>query len=133
MPYVATASPAYWIDLVKKVRKGLEVEGPAFLHVIAPCPRGWRSDPSKSIAISRLAVETCVFPLWEAIDGEYKLSAPSKAIALKPERKKTVEEYLKTQGRYRHLFTPEFEHLIGKIQEIVDKRWQRLLKKCGMA
>lgn len=133
MPYVATASPAYWIDLVKKVRKGLEVEGPAFLHVIAPCPRGWRYDPSKSIEISRLAVETCVFPLWEAIDGEYNLSASSKAMALKPERKKTVEEYLKTQGRYRHLFTPEFEHLIGKIQEIVDKRWQRLLKKCGMA
>ncbi len=133
MPYVATASPAYWIDLVKKVRKGLEVEGPAFLHVIAPCPRGWRHDPSKSIEISRLAVETCVFPLWEAKDGEYNLSAPSKAIALKPERKKKVEEYLKTQGRFRHLFTPEFKHLVGKIQEIVDRRWQKLLKKCEMA
>ncbi|MFQ5836897.1 MAG: pyruvate ferredoxin oxidoreductase, partial [Candidatus Bathyarchaeia archaeon] len=87
---------------------------------------------SKSIEISRTAVETCVFPLWEATSGEYTLSAPSKGIALKPERKKTVEEYLKTQGRFRHLFTPEFEHLIDKIQEIVDKRWQRLLKKCGM-
>ncbi len=133
MPYVATASPAYWIDLLKKARKGLEVEGPAFLHVIAPCPRGWRSDPSKSIEISRLAVETCVFPLWEAIDGEYNLSAPSKVIALRPERKKAMEEYLKTQGRFRHLFTPEFKHIIGKIQEVVDRRWQRLLKKCGMA
>ena len=133
MPYVATASPAYWIDLLKKARKGLEVEGPAFLHVIAPCPRGWRSDPSKSIEISRLAVETCVFPLWEAIDGEYNLSAPSKVIALRPERKKAMEEYLKTQGRFRHLFTPEFKHIIGKIQEVVDRRWQKLLKKCGMA
>jgi pyruvate ferredoxin oxidoreductase beta subunit len=132
MPYVATAAPAHWIDLIRKVRKGLEVEGPAFLHVIAPCPRGWRYDPSKSIEISRLAVETCVFPLWEAIDGEYNLSAPSKVIALKPERKKQVEEYLKTQGRYRHLFTPKFEHLISKIQGIVDKRWQKLLKKSGM-
>ncbi|MFB0567595.1 MAG: thiamine pyrophosphate-dependent enzyme [Candidatus Bathyarchaeia archaeon] len=132
MPYVATAAPAHWIDLIKKVRKGLEVEGPAFLHVIAPCPRGWRSDPSKSIEISRLAVETCVFPLWEAVGGEYNLSAPSKAMALKPERKKVVEEYLKTQGRFRHLFTPEFESLIGKIQEIVDKRWQKLLKRCEM-
>jgi pyruvate ferredoxin oxidoreductase beta subunit len=132
MPYVATASPAYWIDLLKKARKGLEVEGPAFLHVIAPCPRGWRSDPSKSIEISRLAVETCVFPLWEAIDGEYNLSAPSKVVALRPERKKAMEEYLKTQGRFRHLFKPEFKHIIGKIQEVVDKRWQRLLKKCGM-
>ncbi len=130
MPYVATASPAYWIDLMKKVRKGLEVEGPAFLHVIAPCPRGWRSDQSKSIEISRLAVETCVFPLWEAPNGEYNLSAPSKGLALKPERKKPVIEYLKTQGRFRHLFTPEYTHLIGRIQEVVDKRWQRLLRKC---
>ena len=101
--------------------------------MIAPCPRGWRSDPSRSIEISRLAVETCVFPLWEAIDGEYNLSAPSKVIALRPERKKAMEEYLKTQGRFRHLFTPEFKHIIGKIQEVVDRRWQKLLKKCGMA
>lgn len=133
IPYVATASPAYWIDLIKKARKGLETEGPAFLHVIAPCPRGWRYDMSRGIEISRLAIETCVFPLWEAIDGEYQLSAPSKAIALKPERKKPVREYLKPQGRFRHLFTPEFEHLIDRIQEVVDRRWQKLLKKCGMA
>ena len=132
MPYVATASPAYWIDLIKKVRKGLEVEGPAFLHVIAPCPRGWRSDPAKSIGISRTAVETCVFPLWEATSTEYNLSAPSKGIALKPERKKPVQEYLKTQGRFRHLFTPKFEHLVEKIQTVVDRRWQRLLEKSGM-
>ena len=82
----------------KKARKGLEVEGPAFLHVIAPCPRGWRYDPSKSIEISRLAVETCVFPLWEATDSEYNLSAPSKAIALKPERKKTSERIPENTG-----------------------------------
>jgi len=132
MPYVATASPAFWIDLIKKVRRGLEVEGPAFLHVIAPCPRGWRSDPSKSIEISRIAVETCIFPLWEAIDGEYNLSAPSKLMALRPERKKTVKEYLKMQGRFRHLFKPEFEHLTGKIQETVDRRWQKLLERCNM-
>jgi pyruvate ferredoxin oxidoreductase beta subunit len=133
IPYVATASPAYWMDLVKKARKGLETEGPAFLHVIAPCPRGWRYETSKGIEISRLAVETCVFPLWEAVDGEYKLSAPSKAIALRPERKKPVREYLEPQGRFRHLFTPEFESIIENIQKIVDKRWQKLLRKCGMA
>ncbi|MGD8506108.1 MAG: thiamine pyrophosphate-dependent enzyme [Candidatus Bathyarchaeota archaeon] len=132
MPYVATASPAYWVDLLKKTRKGLEAEGPAFLHVIAPCPRGWRSDPSRSIELSRIAVETCVFPLWEAPNGEYNLSAPSKAIALRPERKKTVREYLEMQGRFRHLFRPEFEHVIDRIQEVVDKRWQKLLKKCEM-
>ena len=133
IPYVATASPAYWRDLITKARKGLEVEGPAFLHALAPCPRGWRYDTSKTIEMARLAVETCVFPLWEAVDGEYSLSAPSKVIALKPERKKPVREYLKSQGRFRHLFTPEFEHIIDEIEHIVDKRWKLLLKKCGMA
>ncbi len=133
IPYVATASPAYWRDLITKARKGLEVEGPAFLHALAPCPRGWRYDTSKTIEMARLAVETCVFPLWEAVDGEYSLSAPSKVIALKPERKKPVREYLKSQGRFRHLFTPEFEHIIDEIEHIIDKRWKLLLKKCGMA
>jgi pyruvate ferredoxin oxidoreductase beta subunit len=132
IPYVATASPSHWKDLIKKARKGLEVEGPAFLHVLAPCPRGWRHDTSKAMEIARLAVETCVFPLWEAVDGEYILSAPSKVIALKPERKKSVREYLKTQGRFRHLFKPEFEHIIDDLQNIIDERWRLLLKKCGM-
>jgi len=133
IPYVATASPAYWRDLIAKTRRGFEVEGPAFLHTLAPCPRGWRYDNSKTIEIARLAVETCIFPLWEAIDGEYSLSAPSKVIALRPERKKPVKEYLKVQGRFRHLFTPEFENIIEEIQQITNKRWSRLLKKCGMS
>ena len=132
MPYVATASPRYWRDLITKARKGIEVNGPAFLHVFAPCPRGWRSDPAKSIELSRLAVETCIFPLWEAVNGEYQLSAPSKVIALRPERKKPVKDYLQVQGRFRHLFTPKFEKLIDEIQRITDERWQRLLKRCGM-
>jgi len=132
IPYVATASPAYWRDLILKVRRGLEVKGPAFLHALAPCPRGWRYDTSKTIEMAQLAVEACVFPLWEAVNGEYALSAPSKVIALKPERKKPVREYLSVQGRFRHLFTPEFEQVIDEIQRITDERWGRLLKKCGM-
>ncbi|MCW4001866.1 MAG: thiamine pyrophosphate-dependent enzyme [Candidatus Bathyarchaeota archaeon] len=133
IPYAATASPYYWRDLITKARKGIEVNGPAFLHVFAPCPRGWRSDISKSIEISRLAVETCIFPLWEATKGEHQLSASSKVIALKPERKKPVREYLQLQGRFRHLFTPKFEKVIDEIQGMTDERWQRLLKKCGVA
>jgi len=82
MPYVATASPYYWRDLITKVRKGLEVNGPAFLHVFAPCPRGWRSDPARSIEYAKLAVETCVFPVWEAVNGVHQLSTPSKLLAL---------------------------------------------------
>ncbi len=129
IPYVATASPSHWRDLITKTRKGLEVKGPAFLHALAPCPRGWRYDTSKTIEIARLAVETCVFPLWEVVDGEYTLSPPSRVIALKPERQKPVKDYLKAQGRFRHLFTPEFEAVIDEIQNIVDKRWKLLLEK----
>ncbi len=133
IPYVATASISHWKDLIKKTRKGLEVEGPAFLHVLAPCPRGWRYDTSKTIEVAHLAVQTCTFPLWETVDGEYALSAPSKVIALRPERKKPIREYLKGQGRFRHLFKPEFEHVIDDLQNIVDERWRRLLKKCGLS
>jgi pyruvate ferredoxin oxidoreductase beta subunit len=129
IPYVATASPSHWRDLITKTRKGLEVKGPAFLHALAPCPRGWRYDTSKTIEIARLAVETCVFPLWEVVEGEYTLSPPSRVIALKPERQKPVKDYLKAQGRFRHLFTPEFEAVIDEIQNIVDKRWKLLLEK----
>ncbi len=133
MPYVATASPFYWKDLIMKARKGIEVDGPAFLHVFAPCPRGWRSDPSKSIELSKLTVETCIFPLWESVNGEYQLSTPSKVIALAPQKKKPVKEYLQVQGRFRHLFTPKYQKVIDEIQFLTDQRWSRLLKKCGMA
>jgi pyruvate ferredoxin oxidoreductase beta subunit len=132
IPYVATASPYYWEDLITKARRGIEVNGPAFLHALAPCPRGWRYETSKSMEIARLAVETCIFPLWELINGEYRLSAPSKAIALNHEKKKPVKEYLKTQGRFRHLFTPKFEKVIDEIQRVTDEGWQSLLMKCGM-
>jgi pyruvate ferredoxin oxidoreductase beta subunit len=133
MPYVATASPYYWKDLIMKARKGIEVNGPAFMHVFAPCPRGWRSEPSKSIELSKLAVETCVFPLWEAVNGDYQLSTPSKMIALAPQKKKPVKEYLQAQGRFRHLFAPKYEKMIEQIQRNTDEKWNRLLKKCGIA
>jgi len=132
MPYVATASPYYWRDLITKVRKGLEVEGPAFLHVLAPCPRGWRSDPAKSIEYSKLAVETCVFPLWESVNGQCQLSVPSRLIALAPQKKKPVTDYLRGQGRFRHMFGPQGKNLLEEMQLITDEKWQRILKKCGM-
>jgi len=131
IPYVATASPYYWKDLITKVRKGLEVEGPAFLHVFAPCPRGWRSDPAKSINYSNLVVETCVFPLWETENGICHLSTPSKLVALAPQKKKPVSDYLKGQGRFRHMFKPKGIQLLEDVQRITDERWKRLLEKCG--
>ncbi len=129
--YAATATPYYWKDLLVKVRKGLEVEGPAFLHVFAPCPRGWRSEPAKSIEYTKLAVESCVFPLYEVVKGRYELSSPSKMFELAPHKKKPVTDYLKGQGRFRHLFTPQGKKVLDEIQRWTDERWQRLLKKCA--
>lgn len=131
--YVATATPYYWKDLITKVRKGLEVNGPAFLHVFAPCPRGWRSDPAKSMEYSKLAVETCVFPIWEAVNGKRQLSIPSKVISLAPQKKKPVKDYLQGQGRYRHLFTPKYSNVLDEIQRATDERWQKQLHRCDSA
>ena len=129
MEYVATATPYYWKDMLQKVRKGLEVEGPAFLHIFAPCPRGWRSEPSNSIDYTKLAVESCVFPVYEVVKGKYELSTPSKLVALAPQKKKPITEYLKGQGRYRHLFTPQNKHVIDELQRFTDERWGKLQKK----
>jgi pyruvate ferredoxin oxidoreductase beta subunit len=133
MEYVATATPYYWKDLMTKVRKGIEVEGPAFLHIFAPCPRGWRSEPAKTMEYSKLSVETCVFPIWEAVNGKRTLSTPSKLISLAPQKKKPVIAYLEGQGRFRHLFTPQNKHIIDQIQQTTDERWKRLLQKCESA
>ena len=133
MQYVATATPYYWKDLLTKVRKGIEVEGPAFLHIFAPCPRGWRTDPSKTMEYSKLSVESCVFPIWEAVNGKRQLSTPSKVIQLAPQKKKPVKDYLAGQGRFRHLFTPENAHVLDQIQQLTDKRWEKLLKQCEQA
>ncbi len=132
--YVATANPAYWVDFMQKVRKAIEYEGPAFIHCLAACPRSWRFDPRLTITISRMAVETCAYPLWEYQDGVYTLSAPSKPYAKDPSKKKPIEEWLKMQGRFSHLFKPvRREDLIKEIQEKTDRDWNRILRLCGEA
>ena len=119
IPYVATACPAYPYDLMNKARKAAAIEGPAYLHVFSPCPTGWRTLSDDAIEIGRLAVKTGVFPLYEVENGKYKLNVKSKELL-------PVENYLKTQGRFRHL---KEEH-IKIIQEEVNKNYQLLLKKC---
>jgi len=124
IPYVAQAAPHNWRDLTRKVEKALVVEGPAFMVVLSPCPLGWGFDSHETIEISRLAAETCFWPLYEVEDGQYRLN-------YKPREKKPVEEFLKRQVRFRHLFTPQNEHLLSQIQEDVDRQWERLLKLAG--
>ncbi len=133
IPYVATVSPYYWNDALVKFRRGFEADGPVFIRAFSTCNRGWYNAPEESIAISKLAVETCVFPLYEVINGvEWRLSPPSLAIAKNPEKKKPVEEYLKTQRRFRHMFEPENRWMIKRFQEMVDYEWELLLERVGL-
>ena len=118
IPYVATACHSYPWDLMNKVKKALAIEGPAYMHVLSVCPTGWRTDPAITIELGKLAVRTRIFPLYEVEGGIYRL-VPN------PPKKKPVEEYLKPQGRFRHL-TPE---IIAEIQEKVDKDFQKLEQK----
>ena len=122
--YCATASPAYWNDYITKVRKGLEVEGPAVVHVFSPCPLGQRFDPSESIKVARLAVQTRYWPVYEVENGKYKLN-------IKVRKPKPVIEFLKIQRRFRHLFQPQFKHELDAIQRWVDENWRRITRLCG--
>lgn len=124
IPYVAQASIGYHRDLLKKVEKALSVEGPAFICVLACCHRGWRIRPEDSHLYSKLGVDTCLWPLFEVEDGKYKLSR-------KPKEKLPIEEWLKGQGRFAHMFKPGNEDMIKKFQAYVDHKWERLLWQCG--
>ncbi len=118
IPYVATASPSYPFDLLDKVAKGAAINGPAYIHILSVCPLGWRSAPELAIELGRLAVQTGVFPLYEIEDGRYKLS-------VKTPRLKPVQDYLKLQGRFRHLT----DDLISEIQQRVTKEYAQLTAK----
>lgn len=110
--------------MYEKAEKAIYTEGAAFLNILAPCPRDWRYESEDLMEICRLAVETCYWPLFEVINGEWKLT-------YRPKKKLPIEEFLKKQGRFKHLFKPENRHIIDRIQANVDLKWERLLKRCG--
>lgn len=122
IPYVAQASISHWNDLYRKLQKAFSVEGPAFLNVLAPCTRGWRYPANQTVEMARLAVETCFWPLYEVMDGKWKVS-------FRPRQKKPLEEWVKLQGRFRHLLQPENRPLLEQAQAEVDRRWEELLAK----
>ncbi len=123
-----TASPAYVRDLMSKVQAGLKHDGPAFLLVDSPCNLGQRYAPEISIETTKIAVKSCFFPLYGTYLGDWILTGESARIAKNPDRKVPVEDYLKLQGRFRHLFKPEWKKKLLEIQETVDERWERLVK-----
>lgn len=118
--YVATVAAAEPLDLAGKVGKAMEISGPRLIIALAPCPTGWDFDPRESVEIGKLAVKTGVWPLKEYIDGKV-------AHTLIPRQRPPVEEYLKRQGRFSHLFRPQRnEELLRKIQAGVDAYWKRI-------
>jgi len=121
IPYAATACPSFYTDLMTKVRKAKEVEGPAYIHILSVCPTGWRVPPEKAIEYGQLAVDTGVFPLYEVDHGVWRMTR-------KPKELKPIAEYFKGQGRYRHLD----QGLTAQIQEKVSRNWERLLRMCEM-
>jgi pyruvate ferredoxin oxidoreductase beta subunit len=123
VPYVAQGSISHWKDLVRKAQKAFAADGPVFLNVLSPCHRGWRFPMEKTVEIAKLAVQTCMWPLYEVENGEWKLTT-------KVRDKKPIEEYLKPQGRFGHLFKKNPE-VIEAIQENVDQEWEKLLQLCG--
>lgn len=118
IPYLATATVAYPDDMIAKIQKAKSIRGFKFIHVFSPCPPGWKFEPEDSIKISRMAIESRVFPLLEIFGGvHYNLSREPAGIP--------VRDYLGMQGRFRHLSEDE----IGQIQRNVDEEWDRLVAR----
>lgn len=125
IPYVAQASPSNWRDLTMKVEKALAVDGPSFLNILSVCPRGWRTPEEKGMEMHRTAIDTCFWPLFEVENGT------KYTVNYKPKVKRPIEEWMKPQGRFKHLFQAENKHLIAEEQKRIDERWEMLLKRAG--
>jgi len=126
IPYVATACPSYPIDFVNKLRKAKEIKGTKYIHILAPCPTGWRYDTSKTVELGRLAVLTGLWALFEIEYGKFKFNPPSDRLIDKIKRK-PVKEYFASQGRFRNLTDEETE----RIQKWVDEDWEQYRKQAS--
>lgn len=125
IPYVAqTTFVQNFKDMHIKAEKAIYTPGAAFLNVMAPCPRGWRYNTPDIIKICNAAVDTCFWPLFEVVDGKWILN-------YEPKKKLPIEDFLKPQGRFKHLFQKGNEEKIAQIQAEVDRRWENLLYLCG--
>ena len=125
VPYVGqTTMIGNFSDLHKKAEKAIYTEGAAFLNIMTPCPRGWRYDTADIMKICKLAVETCYWPMFEVEHGKWRLT-------YEPKKKLPIEDFLREQGRFKHLFKPGNEDLIAQFQAEVDRRWEELQYKCA--
>ena len=125
VPYVGqTTMMGNFSDLHKKAEKAIYTEGAAFLNIMTPCPRGWRYDTADIMKICKLAVETCYWPMFEVEHGKWRLT-------YEPKKKLPIEDFLREQGRFKHLFKPGNEDLLAQFQAEVDRRWEDLQYKCA--
>ncbi len=122
IPYVATASASYPFDLFQKVQKAINTPGPAYLHIYSACPTGWRMRPELSIQIGRLAVETGAFVLYEVENGKYRITEEVQEF-------RPLRDYLKPQGRFRHLS----DAVINASEKRLREEYARLAAKARMA
>jgi pyruvate ferredoxin oxidoreductase beta subunit len=123
VPYVAQACGSHWDDLSRKVERAAAVDGPAFLNVLTDCPVGWGHEPRLGLSILNAAVETRFWPLYEVVDGQYRLT-------YEPEHPQPVERWLEGQARFAHLLRPENRALVERIQAEVDADWAELVARC---
>ncbi len=124
IPYAAqTTMIGDFRDFHNKAHTAIYTEGPCFLNVLAPCPRGWRYEMEDMAEICQLAVDTCIWPMYEIIEGTWHLS-------YEPRKKLPVEEFLKKQGRFSHMFKKGNEWMIEEAQEYVDRKWEELQERC---
>jgi pyruvate ferredoxin oxidoreductase beta subunit len=119
LPYVAQGASAFWDDLSRKAERAAKGDGPAFLNVLTDCPLGWGHEPRESLRISRAAVESCFWPLYEVVDGRYRLT-------YEPKEKRPIEDWLQHQKRFAHLLRPENRETVAVIQRRVDEDWHAL-------
>ena len=118
--YAAQANVAYLTDLEKKAKKAFSLEGPRFLLVLQPCTNLWKFPTSQYVNVGKLATETNFWPLYEYENGKYKINWAT-------ESPKPLEEFLKIQGRFKHLFRPGGEKVIAQLQEEVEEEWRELV------
>jgi pyruvate/2-oxoacid:ferredoxin oxidoreductase beta subunit len=123
IPYAAQASIFYWKDLVNKAEKAFKADGPAFINILAPCHRGWRFPMEKTLEIAKLAVDTGFWPLFEVENGVWR-------ITIRPKERKPIIEWIKSQGRYKHLLKEENKEFVKRLQKEVDDYWKYLEGMC---
>ncbi|RDU69542.1 pyruvate ferredoxin oxidoreductase [Helicobacter cholecystus] len=122
-PYVAQVAPNKWKDMNKKIKTAIDTEGPTFINALSACTTEWRFDCNNTIEMMDLAVDSLVFPLYEIINGH------ELHITYRPKNIIPVRDYLGVQGRFKHLFKPENEHIIEQWQKDVDKKWELLQRR----